>query len=152
MTGLPKTRPRQFENPVTLGVFVVMSAIYGMSYIAADVMDYDGESLQLATLRSSALPTFMYGAMWVVIAGACVVGLFSRRAFRVGFSTFVAACGGWSLLYLGLWAGDISSFGLFSSAAWWAAVTVASYTIVVNELTAVKKIARANGLEDNEVR
>ena len=152
MFGLSKTRPRHFVNPVTLGAFAVMSAVYGTSYIAADAMNYDGESLQLATLRDAFLPTFVYGTMWVLIAGACVVGLFSRRAFRVGFSSFVAACAGWSLLYLTLWINEPSSFGLFSSSMWWATVTIASYTIVVAELTAVKKIAHENGLEDNEVR
>lgn len=152
MVGLPKTRPRHFENPVTLGVLVCMAAIYGAAYVVGDIGNYSGRALSLVKIHDNFLPMFMYGVMWLTVAGLCFAGLFSRRMFRIGFSSYVAACAGWSLLYAVLWINDTASFGLIVSALWWSTTTLLAHTVVVTELTAVKKIAHENGLEDNEVR
>lgn len=148
----PLTRPRQFVNPVTLVAFAVLSAVYGAAYIIGDVVNYSGESLQLIRIHDDMLPGVVYGGLWLVVAVGCFVGLYSRRAFKVAYSGFVSTVAGWSLLYLCLWCTDTRSYGLLVSSVWWAVVAVAAYTIVVIELTAVKKAAKAHGCPEYKVR
>lgn len=152
MSWPPRTRPGHFENPVTLVAFAVLSAVYGVAYIVGDLVNYNGESLQLIRVHDDMLPGVVYGGLWVVVSVGCFVGLYSRRVFRVAYSGFVAAVAGWSLLYLCLWFADRSSYGLLVSSVWWAVVAVAAYTVVVIELATVKQKAREHGCPEHEVR
>lgn len=148
----PLTRPRQFVNPVTLFAFVGMAFVYGMAYIIGDVVNYDGESLQLVKIHDDMLPSAVYGGLWLVVSAMCLGGMYSRRLFKIGFSSFVASVLGWSLLYMVLCIGDPASYGLLVSSVWWATAAVASYSLVVVELTAVKKEAKAHGCPECKVR
>lgn len=152
MSWPPLTRPRQFVNPVTLVAFAVLSTVYGAAYVVGDVVNYNGESLQLIRIHDDLLPSVVYGALWLVGGVGCFVGLYSRRVFRVAYSGFVATVAGWALLYLFLWCTDTSSYGLLVSSVWWAVVAVAAYTIVVIELTDVKQKARELRCSEQDVR
>lgn len=151
MSGLPLTRPRQFVNPVTLTVFAVMSAVYGAAYIIGDVVNYDGEALQLVRIYDDVLPGVVYGSVWLIVAAGCFAGLFSRRVFKVAYSALTACVATWSGLYLVLWIAEPSSYGLLVSSTWWLAMAAAVYTLTVTELTAVKSIADMHGCDENEV-
>ena len=152
MSWPPLTRPRQFVNPVTLVAFAVLSAVYGAAYVVGDVVNYNGEALQLVKIHDELLPGVVYGVLWLVVAVGCFVGLYSRRAFKVAYSGFVSTVAGWALLYLCLWCTDTRSYGLLVSSVWWAVVAVAAYTIVVTELAEVKKAARAQQRPEDEIR
>ena len=147
----PLTRPRQFVNPVTLSALAGMSFVYGLAYLVGDIVNYDGESLQLVRIYDDVLPGVIYGSVWLLIASCCLAGLFSRRVFKVAYSALAALAGTWSGLYLVLWIVDPSSYGLLVSATWWFAMAAAVYTLTVTELTAVKSIADMRGCDENEV-
>ena len=148
----PLTRPRHFVNPVTLFALAGMAFVYGMSYLVGDIVNYDGESLQLVRIHDDLLPSSVYGGLWIVVSVLCFGGMYSRKLFRVGFSSFIACAIGWSLLYMILWLDEPSSYGLLVSSVWWATVAIASYTLVVTELAEVKKAARAQHRPEDEVR
>lgn len=152
MSWPPRTRPRQYVNPVALVSLAGMALIYGASYLVGEIVNYDGESLQLVRIHDDLLPSAVYGALWIIVSVLCFGGVYSRWLFRVGFSAFIACAIGWSLLYMILWVSDPLSYGLLVSSVWWATVSVTTYTLVVTELAEVKKAARAQQRPEDEVR
>lgn len=149
-----RTRPRDYDNPVTLTAIATAGFVYGVAYFVGDLTNYDGESLQLIQIGDG-LPVALYGLIWAVSAGVGLLGMFSRRLFSLGFTTLAAVMAGWSLLYLVLFIFDDDpndAFGLLVSSGWWAAHALATYTLTVHERTLTNLAITDKAIDEQRIK
>lgn len=134
---LPRTRPRDYMNPWALTGLGLLAVVYGGSYMFATVA---GATHDLRLTRfGDILPVALYAAVWLAVGAVALIGMYSRRAFKVGFAGLTSLMLIWSLMNLGMYIfGGFTVVGSVVSAAIWGALSVCTHTLSVAEQTAIK--------------
>lgn len=143
--------PDRYVNPVAMFALSVSTLAYGAGYLLSDIIDFNGENIQLIRVFGS-LPFVVYGIVWVMIGAAGIIGMFSRRVFRVAFSAMSALFLTWSAIHLTSFVlTGAPAFGSLLSAAVWGALSASTFALTTVEMTDARVGDRIDAIADEHV-